>query len=308
MGKGFFTLLAFIVVVQCTSTLPFSTSVDNVTEQSIEINGTSIFTKTCGQGEALIIVHGGPGLDHSYLLPQMFGLSDYYTLIFYDQRASGRSAADGELSVEVLVEDIESIRKHYGLDRFHLMGHSWGGYLAMKYALKYQKHLNSLILMNSMAPSDSLRKLELASSDSLEIQYYQPEIDAIMSSEDFQRHSATAYEKLFRTLFKKEFYDPQRADELTLNFPETFYDNSQKLQAMAPELESYDIIPELPKLSIPCLIFYGVDEPAADLLGPILWENIGGSELVIIPRCGHFPFIEQPTRLFEKITTFTKYL
>ena len=282
--------------------------VQNIKDELIQVNGARLYTKSCGEGEPMLIIHGGPGLDHSYLLPHLYGLSNYFNLIFYDQRASGKSSADLPFTIETFVEDIESIRNHYGISQLHLMGHSWGGYLAMKYALKYPERLHSLILLNSMAPSDSLRLLELNAVDSLESAFYQPEIDTIINSQEYKLHQAVAFEKLFRVMFKKDFYDPQRVSELTLTFPEAFFDNSLKLQSMNPEMETYNIIPELRQLPIPSLIFYGVDEPAAEIIGPVLWENIEGSELIILPRCGHFPFIEQPTRLFEKIISFTNYL
>jgi proline iminopeptidase len=304
MNRIFFLFLIIsLTILSCKTVDLFPKHSDNIEERILDINGTQLFVKTCGKGEPMILIHGGPGLDHSYLLPQMYGLSDYYRLIFYDQRACGKSASNSPISLDILVEDIEAIRVRLGLDKIHLLGHSWGGLLAMKYALANPDHMNSMILLNSMAPSDTLRKLELQEVDSLETAFYAEEINSIQATEDFKNNRSSAYEDLFRVIFKKQFYDPNRVDELTLTFPKEFYNNSKKLQALGPDLMDYDLTSDLENLAIPSLIFYGVKESAADLIGPVLWEKLEGSELIILPRCGHFPFIEQPTRLFCRAGT-----
>ena len=83
---------------------------------------TSIM-KRIGEGIPIVIVHGGPGMDHSYLLPQMGKLAKSYKLIFYDQRAMGKSSADFDTSamtMNSLVEDLEGIRKAFGIEKMNL--------------------------------------------------------------------------------------------------------------------------------------------------------------------------------------------
>ncbi|MEK7251534.1 MAG: alpha/beta fold hydrolase, partial [Bacteroidota bacterium] len=101
----------------------FSTAGDNATSVSIEegftqINGTQLFYKIIGKGTPIVILHGGPGLDHSYLLPQMAELAKTHKLIFFDQRASGKSSVDSDtnsMTMKNLVEDVEGIRKAFKL-------------------------------------------------------------------------------------------------------------------------------------------------------------------------------------------------
>ncbi len=104
------------------------------------INGVSLYYETIGDGTPIVVVHGGPGLDHSYLLPQMGELAKGYKLIFYDQRAMGKSSADFDtnlMTMNSFVEDLEGIRKAFGLEKMNLMGHSWGGLVSMFYAIRY---------------------------------------------------------------------------------------------------------------------------------------------------------------------------
>ena len=124
-----------------------------------KINGTEIYFNRMGQGEPIIVVHGGPVLDHGDLMPFFGPLENNYELIYYDQRLSGRSSADvdsADITIDHFIDDIEELRTRLGLEDVHLMAHSWGGLLAMKYALKYPENLKSMILLNSMPANTEL--------------------------------------------------------------------------------------------------------------------------------------------------------
>lgn len=84
------------------------------------INNTQLYCKVIGEGEPILIVHGGPGLNHEYFLPFLEHLSKKYKLIFYDQRSSGRSpipADSNEITFTKFVDDIEGIRKEFGIEK-----------------------------------------------------------------------------------------------------------------------------------------------------------------------------------------------
>ena len=132
-------------------------------EQRVAVNGTELFVKRLGAGEPIVVVHGGPLLEHGYLLEHLEPLAEDYELIFYDQRLSGRSAAradPGSIRLATLVDDIEALREALELGRIHLMGHSWGGMLAMRYAIAHPDNLRSLLLLDSMAASSELWRAE----------------------------------------------------------------------------------------------------------------------------------------------------
>ena len=100
-----------------------------------------LLCRVCGKGEPLIVIHGGPGLTQQYLLPQLYRLCDDNFVIFYDQ---------GErTTLEALINDIETLRKAYHYNKISLLGHSWGGYLAMQYAIAHPDRVEKMILANS---------------------------------------------------------------------------------------------------------------------------------------------------------------
>ncbi len=124
-------------------------------EGFVDAHGVLIYYVTFGNGSPLVVVHGGPGADHTYFLPYLLPLARTHRLIFIDERGSGRSQRLQDTSlytVEAMVEDIEDVRVALHLGKISLLGHSCGGVLAQAYALKYQQNLSHLIL-NSTFPS-----------------------------------------------------------------------------------------------------------------------------------------------------------
>src|SRR5512138_3133721 len=114
------------------------------------IRDVSLFVKVIGQGDPLLFMHGGPGLDHTDLLP-LQPLADQFTLIFYDHRCNGRSegAAVESMTWENLTADAEALRQTLGFDKWTVLGHSFGGNVALEYALRYPSRLSHLILMDT---------------------------------------------------------------------------------------------------------------------------------------------------------------
>src|SRR5690348_16733557 len=94
----------------------------------------------CAYGPAgarrLLVLHGGPGADHQYLLPQMLALANDYELVFYDQRGGGKSRTDDPAPItwQTHVEDLAAVARERSFERPEIIGYSWGGLLAMLYA------------------------------------------------------------------------------------------------------------------------------------------------------------------------------
>ena len=122
-----------------------------------------VWTKQMGSGSVkVLLLHGGPGFPHDYLeameafLPQA-GIQMYY----YDQLGVGNSDIPDDPALWTLprfLTEVEEVRRGLGLDRFVLYGHSWGGILAMEYALNYQQHLRGLVISNMTAGMQSYLK------------------------------------------------------------------------------------------------------------------------------------------------------
>lgn len=118
----------------------------------VSVRGISLFTRVVGQGSPLLLMHGGPGGDHTTLLP-LRRLSKSHTLIFYDHRCNGRSMGPdlSTMTWDNLTADADALRQSFGFERWAVLGHSFGGMVALEYALRYPDRLTHLILADTCA-------------------------------------------------------------------------------------------------------------------------------------------------------------
>ncbi len=298
--RNIFPFILFLLIVACQEPAPQSQAIEPlppIHEDMVEIDSAEIYYKFMGKGEPMILVHGGPGLDHSYFLPQMEILAPYFSLFFYDQLASGKSSSDvppDRFTIQSFVEDIEGMRKSLGLDKIHLLGHSWGGYLAMEYATRYPENLTTLILLNPMSPNSAIRAKESEMQGAQQTAEEVALIQQITTSEAYKNKEASAYEDLFRLAFRKTFYHKSLVDSLTLTLPNAFAANSLKLQGLGKDLIEYNVLPALAQVETPTLLIYGAHDPLKELAGDSIMAYMPGVRYEVIEECGHFPYIEQP--------------
>ncbi len=122
--------------------------------------GVRLFYRVIGNAsrDTIVVLHGGPGFTSAYIADDLEPFAKRYTLIFYDQRGSGRStlvADSAELTGQRFAEDLNAVRQHFRLDRVTLLGHSWGSGLAALFAIQYPDRVRSMLLVGSMSPMRS---------------------------------------------------------------------------------------------------------------------------------------------------------
>lgn len=259
------------------------------------INGTELFVKTMGEGETILVVHGGPGFGHSYFLPQMAELATDHRLVFYDQRASGRSSADlepDEITLDRFIGDIEGLREFLRVERMHLMGHSFGGMLAMQYAVRHSDRLHSLMLINSTAASSEYmgrvnqRLMERLSDEARQRQA------ELAASESLRRGDPETILQFMKILLSANFHDPDKVEQLNLSFPADYRARSERLQALAGDIREFDIYARLGEIRCPVLIVSGDSEVLPEEATRRIRDSIPGSQWRVLTDCGHFPFVE----------------
>lgn len=133
-------------------------------EGFVPVDGAAIYFRDVGRGRPIIVLHGGPDFSHTYLLPDLDLLSDSFHLIYYDQRGRGSSAAGvraEDVTIESEMEDLDGVRRFFRLESVAVLGHSWGGLLALEYALRHPLRVSHLILLNpAPASHDDLMLLK----------------------------------------------------------------------------------------------------------------------------------------------------
>ncbi len=119
--------------------------------------GIRLHYQVVGKGvDTLLVLHGGPAFGYSYMAGDLEPLTRQHTLIFYDQRGSGRSTLvtdSAQLDIARQVEDINALLEHFRIERVNLLGHSWGGMLAARYAAAHPEHVAKVILVEPMRPA-----------------------------------------------------------------------------------------------------------------------------------------------------------
>jgi proline iminopeptidase len=144
--------------------LPTDTEVRTGGSRMVQIDGGyQVWTKKVGDAPIkVLLLHGGPGLDHSYFeCIEDFLPPNQIEFYYYDQLDSTNSDKPDDprlWTVERFCQEVEAVRKGLGLEQFYLLGHSWGGLLAIEYALAYPQHLKGLIISNMAASIPSFEK------------------------------------------------------------------------------------------------------------------------------------------------------
>ncbi|MGH7525240.1 MAG: alpha/beta fold hydrolase [Gemmatimonadales bacterium] len=256
----------------------------------IRIRGVPLFIRRIGSGPPTVVLHGGPGAHHDYLLPGFDALARSRELIYYDQRGGGQSPVSRDTPVgwRDHVADLEVLRETWQLDRLAIAGYSWGGLLALLYALEHRERVSRLALI-SPAPTwrAARERFEQAFSRRNLDPVFQEERRRLRESGLRERDPAAFQQRIFELSVAPYFYDPSRARELT-----PFRVTARTQQEVWASLGDYDLRPRLPSLQgIPSIVLHGENDPipievartAADLIG---------AELHPLPRCGHVPYVE----------------
>jgi proline iminopeptidase len=271
----------------------------------VEINGTKLFVKTMGSGEPIVMVHDGPGFNYLYFLPQFKELAKHYKLIFYDQRASGKSSGDvdsSSITMDNFVKDLEGIRQLFGLKKMNLFGHSFGGLIAMNYAIKYPQNLRCLILSNTTPAKASLKNKIYYILSSRTTKKEGNELRKITSSKGYEDKDPATMAKFFKLLLAPSFYNRKYADSLNIILPP---DNEKKNKLLSLlRLIHYDINFQLQFVKCPTLIITGDYDIIPQEANEEIHKDIKNSTLVTLKHCGHFPFVEDKKEYFNLLENF----
>lgn len=271
---------------------------------------TGLYYESLGRGPHALVLHGGPGLDCGYLRPSLDGLATHRRITFFDQRGTGHSQMElqpEELTVSQFVLDVESVRKSLpdSPEKIDLIGHSWGGVLALHYALTFPQRVRSLVLIDS---SDGKASTLTAFQAFLQ-KHRSPKdsaaIGKIMSSPDFKSAKPAAFDLFFRHWYPVYFADPSKLSRLTIaTAPATARNVFTVLGAINKDAARLNLYARMKELRIPVLIVHGRQSPIPADVASKLHAHLPKSRLIWIERSGHFPFVEQPEAFFKVVNGF----
>jgi len=253
----------------------------------------------------MLMMHGGLGLDHTYFLPWFDPLCAHMELIYYDHRGNGRSERPQSMagiSHDTWIADADALRAQLGYDRVILFAHSYGGGLALEYALKYGDHLAGLVLCCT-APAFDYVDVILENAKARGTAEQLEALDAVLSgtiTEDAE------WQKMWMTYlplyFKK--YDPAVGAAMD---KQMVYSVAAQNHANAHCLPSFNTLDDLSKITTPTLVISGREDwitPPAQA-GERIHARLPNSESVVFEESGHFPFIEETGPFMKLIADWT---
>lgn len=282
---------------------------DFVKEIMVPSGEAKLFCRVKGEGTPLLVIHGGPGLTQDYLLPQMYELAKNHLVIFYDQRGCGKSTvgiSSNTITIETFVSDIEAIRQAFNLETLSILGHSWGGFLAMEYTIAHPECVNKLILSNS-APATSEGYALFGQEYMKRLEPYQEELNKISASQEFREGDPYLKEQYYRLIFRQYCFNPEKANLLNLHMTSEASLSGAKVSEIirANVLDKpFNLNRDLNALKVSTLILHGDADPIPPHTASDIHNNIQGSKYILMKKCGHFPYVEDPVTYFKEINEF----
>ncbi len=287
----------------------------HVSEGYVPFRGYRTWYRLVGEREdpgksPLVCLHGGPGSGHFYLEPLEQLAEGGRRVLFYDQLGCGNSDVPEDMSihtVDLYVEELAALRRELGLESVHVFGHSWGGMLAMQYALAQPRGLRSLIIANSGA---SMPQWEAADSVLLALL---PE----KVQQTLKKHEAAGTTDLEEyKLAGAEFY--RRHASLRVRPRPACLDRMKGKPGahvyqymwgpgewiVSGTLRDWDITDRLNEIAVPTLVLVGRHDHATPALSQTITDGIPGSRLVVFEHSGHHAHLEETDLYLKTVREF----
>ena len=264
-------------------------------------DGYEMFVEEVGSGFPLIVLHGGPGLDHSGFRPWLDPLGEDFRLLYVDERGQGRSErVDPEtLSLEVFARDVDLLAQALGLDGFALLGHSFGAIVTTWHATELGTAAAYVISGGGDASEPMLADVEAS------LEAIGDAGRAITESWEHEKTVETEAElkELLRTQMPFHFHGevPPGYGEETIGSPEV-------LRHFANiGYGDFDYRPRLGDVRRPTLVVVGEhDRTTTPRAARVLHQGIEGSELVVVPGAGHMSFVEAQEPYLDAVRSFLR--
>ena len=281
----------------------------------IPVGNADLYFREIGRGQPLIVLHGGPDFDHSYLLPDLDRLADSFRLIYYDQRGRGRSAdrvRAEDVSLASDVADLEKVRQHFQLASAAVLGHSWGAVLALEYAIRNPERVSHLILMNP-APASAADFMLLRKERIEKFPAIAGRLKTMSETDGYRQGDPDAVAAYYRIHFQPALAHAGHLEQVIASLRASFTSEGiLKARAIEERLMNdtwlsaagYDLLPRLRTLRIPTLVISGDHEFIPAAAAAHIADAIPSARLVTLKDCGHFSYLECPDLLRKEIDSF----
>lgn len=276
---------------------------------SPNIDGTQTFYKIYGKGEPLLIINGGPGMNSNGFEFLAKSLGEKYQTIVYDQRGTGKSTLkelnSETITMKLMAEDIESLRKHLKIEKWSILGHSFGGIMVAHYATMYPESIQKIVFsasggidlgLTTYVSTNITSKLSKIERDSLN--YFSAKIAAGDTSKKTLLGRGRALAPAY--LYNKK-YVPILAERLTQGnsrINELVWDDLNKIK--------FDCKPKLKDFTQPVLIIQGKQDVIKPETAEIAHKILKNSKVIFLDNCGHYGWLDAEKEYFNALFDFLK--
>ena len=286
----------------------------------VDVGDAELFVEVEGSGIPLVLINGGPGGTHHYFHPWFSRAKDYARVIYYDQRGCGLSdfeAGEEGYSVEQAVADLDALRRALGVDKWVILGYSYGGFLGQLYTLRHPENVAGLILLGALPGmwvdlGDSRQKEFLTAEELARKKEIREQVQHFSKETEMSRREYVQlllYNNFLNGDWKRQqFYrpSPERLAQIALYE----WDNDTDFNSvMSASNERVDFTGAFKENPIPTLILEGKwDLTWGESKPGTLAANHPQAESVVFQNAGHGIYDEEPERFFEVVEDFVRTL
>lgn len=276
----------------------------------VDVMGYKLFYKSFGTGDnVLLCLHGGPGVPHDYLLSLAKLANENLRVVFYDQLGVGSSEKPDDLSlfnIERGADEVDGVRKALNLGKINLLGSSYGGALALQYALKYQQHIKKMIIASGLASvsetvSEMTRLKTLLPKETQEVMKKYEAKSAFLHPE-YLKAVDLYYHKFLCRL-------PQWPEDVTralneLSVPVYFTQNGPNEYTIIGTWKGWDITARLPEIKVRTLVTVGRYDEVTPKVAETIHKGIAGSRLMIFENSAHLTMWDEEEAYLKAVKDF----
>lgn len=267
-------------------------------EGFIEVPGGRVWYRSVGSGDGLplLCLHGGPGFTH-HSVASLEDLADERRVIFFDQLGCGRSDRPSDESLwttQRYVEELATVQRELGLDRFHLFGNSWGGMLATRYTLDRKPPVASLVLVGTPASMpryiDELARLRPSLSEEVWEVIDRHEANGFTGCPEYVAAMVDFYKQHLCRMdpwpdeLERAFAGLGEESYVAMNGPSEFN--------ITGEIKDWDVTGELGSIDVPVLVAAGRHDELSPEAQSDMADALPRGELVILEEGAHMPFFD----------------
>lgn len=292
--------ICFAVILGCVCMSPIRAAAQSEDMRTADVPRGVVAFHVLGRGSEtpLLLINGGPGFDHRYLhwAPVWDRLAMGRPIVFFDQPGTGQTYPIGPsdtVTVRDVLEAMRAVQSALGSDRIAILGHSWGGYLAMAFALEYPDATEAVVLVDAAAPNPSETEFSFRTlfPDSL-ARGASPASDPDGAWADLRRQ------------FAMSFYSPSMRQAMTRDFPRVPVNPRQRALLIA-DASAHDLWSRLGDIRAPVLVGTGrFDANVAPRTAWRIHQAIPKSGFFVWERSGHYPMIEEPDEFVAVVSRF----